>query len=95
MRALAVSPDLLLLNEPTASLDPGATAGIEELILEAAASGTKVIMVTHDIGQARGLSQDLVFMARGQVMEQGAMEPCFAAPETVELRDFLAAKLVI
>jgi len=70
-RALACRPDLLFLDEPTASLDPASTHAIETLIDEAHASGVTIVMVTHDRAQALRLGDDVVFMAGGRIAETG------------------------
>ena len=69
-RALAVEPEILFLDEPTASLDPASTLAVEELIGRAHAAGTKIVLVTHDLGQARRLADEVVFLHRGRVVEQ-------------------------
>jgi tungstate transport system ATP-binding protein len=75
-RAVAVEPEILLLDEPTANLDPTATDAIESLTRDISARGTKIIFVTHDIGQARRLAHEVVFMHAGQVVEAG---PCLGS----------------
>ena len=69
-RAMATEPDVLFLDEATASLDPASTAKIESLIREICDVGTKVIMVTHDLGLARRLSAEILFLDRGTIVEQ-------------------------
>ncbi|MDT8344139.1 MAG: ATP-binding cassette domain-containing protein [Thermohalobaculum sp.] len=95
VRALAVGPEILFLDEPTSSLDPAATAAIERLILSAAAEGTKVVMVSHDPGQARRLAAEVVFLHRGRVVEQSTAESFFERPGSREARAYLAGDLVI
>ncbi len=68
-RALARDPDLLLLDEPTASLDPAATRSVEEIVRAAALSGIKVVMASHDLGQVRRLAGKVMFLVRGTVRE--------------------------
>jgi tungstate transport system ATP-binding protein len=94
-RALARAPEVLFLDEPTASLDPAATKSVEDIITRIAAEGVKVVMATHDLGQARRLAGDIVFLARGRVLEQGAATQFFASPSTDEARRFLAGELVL
>ncbi|MEL6128107.1 MAG: ATP-binding cassette domain-containing protein [Pseudomonadota bacterium] len=94
VRALAVAPDLLFLDEPTASLDPGATLAIETLLHDAIRAGTKVIMVSHDPGQAKRLASDVIFLNRGQVVEQGPADAFFDGPSSAEARAFLTGNLV-
>ena len=68
-RALARDPELLLLDEPTASLDPAATRGVEEIVRAAALSGIKVVMASHDLGQVRRLAGKVMFLVRGAVRD--------------------------
>ncbi len=95
LRALAAEPRILFLDEPTSALDPAATQGIETMILRAARRGTRIVMVTHDIGQARRLGHDVAIMHRGRVVEHGLAHDLFAAPQTDTTRRFLAGALVI
>jgi tungstate transport system ATP-binding protein len=94
-RALARDPEVLFLDEPTASLDPAATKAVEEIVVCAAAGGVKVVMTTHDLGQARRLAGDIVFLAQGRLVEQAPAQRFFAAPATPEARRFLAGELVV
>jgi tungstate transport system ATP-binding protein len=94
-RALARAPQLLLLDEPTASLDPAATKLVEEVIARAAAAGVKVAMATHDLGQARRLARDVVFLVRGRIVERTPAERFFNDPQSDEAHRFLAGDLVI
>lgn len=93
-RALATEPDLLLLDEPTASLDPAATARIEAIVRQAADEGTRVLFVSHDLGQARRLADEVVFLHAGQVAEHGAAPAFFDAPRSSASRAFLAGQLL-
>ncbi len=94
-RALATTPRVLLLDEPTASLDPTSTAAIELLVRDAAIHrGVKVIFVTHDIGQARRLADDVVFLAGGRVLESGVADRFFDEPRTREAAAYLKGHLV-
>lgn len=95
VRALAAQPKLLLLDEPTASLDPQATASIEQLIKQAAHNGTKVVLVTHDPGQAKRLASDVVFMSNGSAREHAAAKTFFDNPQSVEAEAYLAGRLLI
>jgi tungstate transport system ATP-binding protein len=94
-RALARDPEVLFLDEPTASLDPAATKAVEEIVARAAVGGVKVLMATHDLGQARRLAGDIALLARGRLVEHAPAESFFAAPATPEARSFLAGELVI
>ncbi|MEQ8701287.1 MAG: ATP-binding cassette domain-containing protein [Bauldia litoralis] len=94
-RALAVEPQLLLLEEPTANLDPTSTAAIESLLRGAASGGTKIVLVTHDIGQARRLADSVVFMHAGRITETTAADTFFDAPTSSAAEAFLAGQLVL
>ena len=94
-RALARDPEVLFLDEPTASLDPAATKAVEDIVSAAAAGGVKVVMATHDMGQARRLAGDVVFLAKGRVIEHAPAARFFTAPASPEARSFLAGDLVI
>ena len=94
-RALARDPELLLLDEPTASLDPAATRGVEEIVRSAAQSGIKIVMASHDLGQVRRLAGDVVFMVRGTVREQTPAEDFLKNPSTPEAAAFVRGDLVV
>ena len=94
-RALAKEPQVLLLDEPTASLDPAATKAIEDVIRAIAARGVKVVMSTHDLGEARRLAGEIVLMHRGRVVESGPADAFFSAPKTEEARRFTAGELLV
>jgi tungstate transport system ATP-binding protein len=88
-RAWVLRPDVLLLDEPTANLDPEATRTIEDLIIAFVHAGTNVIMTTHDISQARRLATDVIFLHRGRLREHSLATKFFAAP-----RDPAAARFI-
>lgn len=94
-RALARDPELLLLDEPTASLDPAATRSVEEIIRSAAQSGIKIVMASHDLGQVRRLAGDVVFMVRGTVREQTPADDFLKNPSTAEAAAFVRGDLVV
>jgi tungstate transport system ATP-binding protein len=94
-RALARDPEILFLDEPTASLDPHATKAVEDIIAQVDAGGVTVVMTTHDLGQARRLAEMIMFLAKGRLCEQGPAQKFFDAPSTPEARRFLAGDLVI
>ena len=94
-RALATRPRTLFLDEPTANLDPSATAMIEAVVERAHARGTKIVFVTHDIGQARRLADDVLFLHRGRVSEHTPADLFFAKPATRAAADFLDGRLVL
>src|SRR6195256_5367308 len=94
-RALARDPEILLLDEPTASLDPAATRGVEEIIGMAAQSGIKIVMASHDLGQVRRLAGDVIFLVRGALCEQGPAADFLDSPSTPEAAAFVRGDLVI
>ena len=94
-RALARDPEILFLDEPTASLDPAATKAVEDIVCAVAASGVKIVMATHDIGQARRLAGDIVFLARGRLVERTDAVQFFSLPSSLEAAAFLRGDLVI
>ena len=94
-RALALEPQVLFLDEPTANLDPFATAAIESIVARTHERGTKVVMVTHDIGQARRLADDVVFLNHGRVVEHTPARVFFENPASRQARDYLAGRLIL
>ncbi len=94
-RALARDPQILFLDEPTASLDPAATKAVEDIIRAVAQAGVKIVMATHDLGQARRLAGEIAFMLRGTVHECTEAERFFTAPLTPEAAAFIRGDLVI
>ncbi len=94
-RALAREPRVLFLDEPTSSLDPTATKAIEELVRSVSASGVKVVMATHDLGEARRLAGDIVLLHRGTIVERAAVDRFFNSPATKEAQAFLAGELLL
>lgn len=94
-RALSLDPDVLLLDEPTASLDPASTLAIERLLIDAQHRGIKVIVVTHDVGQARRLAEDVIFLHHGRLIEHQPAQDFFEGPESDLARAFIAGGLVL
>jgi tungstate transport system ATP-binding protein len=94
-RALGRDPEILLLDEPTASLDPAATRGVEEIVLMAAQSGIKIVMASHDLGQVRRLASEVMFLVRGSLCERAATADFLDHPTTPEAAAFLRGDLVI
>jgi tungstate transport system ATP-binding protein len=92
-RAWALDPEVLFLDEPTASLDPGATQEIERIVGAMHAAGTKIVMVTHNLGQARRLGDEIVFMHQGRVVERAPAESFFREPRSREAAQFLEGEL--
>lgn len=93
-RALIRQPEVLFLDEPSANLDGHATREIEALLQEVADAGTRLVMATHDMGQARRLASDLVFMLDGRVHETGLAASVFNAPKTAQLAAFFKGDIV-
>jgi tungstate transport system ATP-binding protein len=94
-RALARDPAVLFLDEPAASLDPAATKAIEDIVRAVTARGVKVVMSTHDLGQARRLAGDVVLLHRGRLIEQGPVQDFFGNPRSEETRKFIAGELLV
>ena len=94
-RALAKEPQILLLDEPTASLDPAASKAVEDVIRAVTVRSIKVVMATHDLGSARRLAGDVVLLHRGRIVETADAATFFANPATREARAFLAGELLI
>jgi tungstate transport system ATP-binding protein len=94
-RALATEPDVLFLDEPTASLDPFSTLAVEEIVTKARAAGTKIVFVTHDVGQARRLADEVLFLHRGSLLEQTPAERFFQSPSSEKAKAFLAGRIVL
>ena len=92
-RAWALGPDVLFLDEPTANLDPASTQDIENIIQAIHASGTKIIMSTHNLGQARRLGDEVLFISRGLLMEQTPIERFFREPASAEAGAFIKGEL--
>jgi tungstate transport system ATP-binding protein len=93
-RAWVLKPQVLLLDEPTASLDPAATQAVETLLAQIAKTGTKIIMTTHDLGQARRLADEVLFLHRGRLLEHAPAGEFFSRPQSKEAAAFLAGRLV-
>ncbi len=94
-RAMALEPEVLILDEPSSNLDPGATLAVEQLIETAHLAGTKIILVTHDLGQAKRVGDDIIFMHNGAIIEHGPCDVFFTHPKTDEARAYLAGGLLL
>jgi len=92
-RAWALHPEVLFLDEPTASLDPTATREIESLIRAFDAAGTKVVMATHNLGQARRLGDEVLFLHQGRLVERAQVGQFFAKPASAEAAAFIKGEL--
>ena len=93
-RAWALKPQVLFLDEPTASLDPAATHEVEELINAIHGAGTRIVMTTHDLGQARRLADEIIFLHRGRMLEKAAAERFFEGPDNDLAKKFIAGELL-
>lgn len=93
-RVLALQPEVLFLDEPTANLDPSSTYVIEEIVKQIHLSGTKIIFVGHDSAQAQRLGDEIVFMCEGRVVEQSGAREFFSDPESREAQEYLQGRLV-
>jgi tungstate transport system ATP-binding protein len=94
-RTLARDPAVLFLDEPTASLDPAATKALEDVVRAIAQRGIKVIMSTHDLGEAKRLAGGIVLLHRGRVIEAAPVDTFFTSPRTAEAKKFTAGELLI
>lgn len=92
-RTLLVDPEVLLLDEPTASLDPSHVARVEDLLREAAREGRGVVLATHDLFQARRLAGRVLFLLQGQVVELADAPSFFQRPKDPRSRAFLEGRL--
>jgi tungstate transport system ATP-binding protein len=92
-RAWALHPEVLFLDEPTASLDPSATREIEMVIRAFDAAGTKIVMATHNLGQARRLGDEVLFLHQGRLVERAPVELFFPCPATPEASAFIKGEL--
>jgi tungstate transport system ATP-binding protein len=88
-RAWALEPELLILDEPTASLDPASSREVERIIGDIAAAGARILMTTHNLGQAHRLAEQIVFIDRGRIVEQSPVEQFFTLPQSDAAQRFL------
>ncbi len=92
-RALAMKPQVMLFDEPTSALDPELVGEVLNVMRDLAASGMTMIVVTHELGFAREVASDVVFMDKGEIVEQGPPRQVLVAPSQARTRDFIAAVL--
>ncbi|RMF20225.1 MAG: ATP-binding cassette domain-containing protein, partial [Deltaproteobacteria bacterium] len=90
-RLLPLKPDIILMDEPCSALDPDATAAIEELIRELAGDFT-IVIVTHNMAQARRISDECVFMLLGEIVEHQRTEDLFIAPADKRTADYIEGR---
>lgn len=93
-RAWSLRPEVLFLDEPTANLDPSACRAVEEIISAIHKAGTKIVMTTHDLGQARRIAGEVIFIHRGRVLEQTPAASFFDHPGSESARSFLQGELL-
>jgi len=93
-RALIKRPDVLFLDEPCANLDGRATREIEELLKSTHNEGTRIIMATHDMGQAKRLASEVIMMIGGRIREYSTADQFFGGPQTREARAFLSGDII-
>ena len=93
-RAWALEPEVMFLDEPTANLDPAATRAIEAVIAAMHERGVKIVMTTHDLGQARRHADEIVFLHQGRLIEHAAATRFFMRPANPEARAFVAGELL-
>ena len=93
-RAWALQPEVLFLDEPAASLDPGSSRALEASIAAIRAEGTKIVMTTHDLLQARRMADEVLFLHRGRLLEQTPADQFFALPRSVDARKFIQGEIL-
>jgi tungstate transport system ATP-binding protein len=94
-RALALEPEVLFLDEPTASLDPASVQMNEQIVSAAHRRGTKIIFVTHDLGQAKRLADEVVFLHRGRLSEHTPARRFLTNPSSEAARAYLDGRIVL
>ena len=94
-RALATEPDILVLDEPAANLDPASTAAIENVLRAIRDTGTPVVLITHDLGQARRLADEVVFLHKGRIMERTRAAEFFTQPKSPEAQAYINGEIVL
>jgi tungstate transport system ATP-binding protein len=92
-RAWAIGPEVLFLDEPTANLDPGATREVETIIGQIRAGGTKIVMTTHNLGQAKRLGDEILFLSQGRLVERAPVGRFFTKPASAEADAFIRGEL--
>jgi tungstate transport system ATP-binding protein len=92
-RAWALEPEVLFLDEPTANLDPGATREVERIVDQIHVSGTKIVMTTHNLGQARRLADEILFISAGRLADHAPVQRFFAEPSTAETAAFIKGEV--
>lgn len=88
-RALAVNPEVILFDEPTSALDPELTGEVLSVIKQLASEGTTMVIVTHEMSFARDTADKVIFMDKGQIIEEGKSSKIFTSPKEARTRQFL------
>lgn len=94
-RTMACEPDIYVLDEPSANLDPASTAAIEAAVDDMRQAGTPVLMITHDIAQARRLADSVIFLNHGRILERTPAKDFFARPQTAEALKYINGEIVL
>jgi tungstate transport system ATP-binding protein len=94
-RALATEPEILILDEPTSALDPAATTAIEKLLRRVHSEGVPVVLITHDLGQARRLADEVAFLHHGRLIERAQSAAFFERPASAEAQAFVRGEIVL
>ena len=94
-RALATEPEVIFLDEPTASLDPASILAIEKIVTNAHTDGTKIIFITHELGQAKRLADDIVFLHQGKLIEHTPATSFFDNPSSEPARAYLEGRIIL
>lgn len=92
-RAWSLGPEVLFLDEPTANLDPAATREVETIVGQIHAGGTKIVMTTHNLGQARRLGDEILFLSGGRLAERAPLDRFFTAPASADAAAFIRGEL--
>ena len=88
-RALAMEPDVILFDEPTSALDPELIGEVLQVMLEIAKAGTTMIVVTHELGFARAVASEMIYLGEGVILERGSPEHFFISPKSERVKQFL------
>lgn len=94
VRALACDPDIFFLDEPTSNLDPASTAALEKMLRNVRAQGIPLVLITHDLGQARRLADEIIFLHKGRICERTPAKDFFNAPKSPEAAAYLKGEIV-
>lgn len=93
VRALCMNPEVMLFDEPTSALDPEMVGEVLNVMRDLAKEHMTMVVVTHEMGFAREVSDRVIFMAEGKIVEEGTPEEIFTAPKTERLQSFLSKVL--